>query len=111
MEEDNGIREESHMAASTDIGALIAQTPGVCGGRPCIAGTAVSVRRISGWYKQGQTPEEIADQYGHLTLSQVFAALTYYHANRDEIDAELAEEDSEYERLAGLHSAQSGSRP
>jgi len=79
------------MATLTDIGSLIAQTPGVCGGRPCISGTAVSVRRIAGWYKQGETPEEIADQYGHLTLSQVFAALTYYHANRDAIDAELAE--------------------
>ncbi len=98
------------MPAVTDIGSLITQTPGVCGGRPCIAGTSVSVRRIAGWYKQGQTPEEIADQYGHLTLSQVFAALTYYHANRDLIDAELAEEDTEFGRLADLHGARSRSR-
>ena len=55
-------------------------------------------------------PEEIADQYGHLTLPQVFAALTYYHANRDEIDAELAEEDAEYDRLAARHGSHSGTR-
>ena len=30
----------------TDIGTLIAQSPGVCGGRPRIAGTGVSVRRM-----------------------------------------------------------------
>jgi uncharacterized protein (DUF433 family) len=91
------------MAGMTDIGSLIAQTPGVCGGRPCVAGTGVSIRRIAGWYRQGQTPEEIADQYGHLTLSQVFAALAYYHANREQIDAELVEEDAAYERLSRLH--------
>jgi len=88
------------MAALTDIGTFITQLPGVCGGRPCVAGTGVSVLRIAGWYKMGLSPEEIADQYGHLTWAQVYAALTYYHANRDVIDAEIAEEEGEYERLA-----------
>jgi len=91
------------MATVTDIGALITQTPGVCGGRPRIAGTGVSVRRVAGWYKMGRSPEEIADQYGHLNLAQVHAALTYYFANRDEIDSELADEDAEYDRLASAH--------
>ncbi|MBM4090606.1 MAG: DUF433 domain-containing protein [Planctomycetes bacterium] len=99
------------MSNLIDIGSLIGQTPGVCGGRPCIVGTGVSVRRIAGWYKQGRTPEEIADQYGHLSLSQVFAALTYYHANRDQIDAELAEEEPAYDRLAALHGQHDHDRP
>jgi uncharacterized protein (DUF433 family) len=88
------------MATITDIGTLITQTPGICGGRPRIAGTGVSVRRIAGWYKMGQSPEEIATSYGHLALSQVYAALAYYHANRDAIDAELSEEDAENDRLS-----------
>jgi uncharacterized protein (DUF433 family) len=83
-----------------DIGALITQSPGVCGGRPRIAGTGVSVRRVAGWYKAGRSPEEIVSQYGHLSLSQVYAALAYYHANRDAIEAELAEEELDYDRLA-----------
>ena len=91
------------MATLTDIGTLITQTPGICGGRPRIAGTGVSVRRVAGWYKMGGSPEEIADQYGHLNLAQVHAALAYYHANRNEIDAELAEEEAEYDRLASAH--------
>jgi uncharacterized protein (DUF433 family) len=91
------------MAALTDIGTLIEQTPGICGGRPCVAGTGVSVLRIAGWYKMGSSPEEIADQYGHLSLAQVHAALAYYHANRDQLDAELAEEEAEYDRLAASH--------
>lgn len=88
---------------ATDIGTLITQTAGVCGGRPRIAGTGVSIRRVAGWYKMGRSPEEIADQYGHLNLAQVHAALTYYFANRDEIDSELADEDAEYDRLASAH--------
>jgi len=91
------------MATLTDIGTLIAETPGICGGRPRITGTGVSVRRVAGWYKMGRCPEEIADQYGHLNLAQVHAALAYYHANRDEIDAQLEEEEAEYDRLASAH--------
>ena len=91
------------MAALTDIGTLIAQTPGICGGRPRIAGTGVSVRRIAGWYKLGLTPEEIATEIPHLTLAQVHAALAYYHANRDDLDAEMAAEDAEAERLEREH--------
>ena len=53
--------------------------------------------------KSGLSPEEIADQYGHLTLAQVYAALAYYHAHRDEIEADLAREEAEYDRLAALH--------
>ncbi len=87
------------MATVTDIGTLITQSPGICGGRPRIAGTGVSVLRVAGWYKMGRSAEEIADQYGHLTWAQVYAALTYYHANRDEIDAEMAAEEAEYDRL------------
>jgi uncharacterized protein (DUF433 family) len=95
------------MATVTDIGTLITQTPGVCGGRPQIAGTGVSVRRIVGWYKMGETPEEIADQYGHLSLAQVYAALAYYHANREEIEADLTQEAAEYDRLASTHGSKS----
>lgn len=99
------------MATVSDIGTLITQTLGVCGGRPTIAGTGVSVRRIAGWYKMGQTPEEIADQYGHLSLAQVYAALSYYHANQDEIHRELAEEEAEYDRLAAAYGSKDVDSP
>ncbi len=91
------------MSTLTDIGTLIEQTPDVCGGRPRIAGTGVSVRTIAGWYKMGMTPEEIATEIPHLTLAQVHAALTYYHANREPMDAEMAAERAEAERLEREH--------
>ena len=83
------------MPTITDIGSLIVRLADICGGRPRIAGTGVTVRRIVGWYKQGLTPEEITTEMPHLSLAHVYAALTYYHANRDEIEADMAAEDAE----------------
>ena len=59
-----------------------------------VAGTSVSVQRIAGWYKLGLSPEEIAEDFGHLSLAQVYAALAYYHSNREEIEGYLRDEDS-----------------
>ena len=81
------------MANVVEVGTLIVRTPEVRGGRPRIAGTGVTVRRIVGWYKLGLSPEEIADRIGHLSLAQVHAALAYYHANREEIEADIAAEE------------------
>ncbi|MBM3708329.1 MAG: DUF433 domain-containing protein [Actinobacteria bacterium] len=87
----------------TDIGTLLTSSPGICGGRVRIAGTGVSVRRIAGWYKLGLSPEEIATEIPHLTLAQVHAALTFYHANRAEMDAEMEAEKLESDRLEREH--------
>ncbi|NJL82843.1 MAG: DUF433 domain-containing protein [Chloroflexaceae bacterium] len=87
------------METVTDIGAFIIRSPGILGDRPRLAGTRVSVQRVVGWYKLGLTAEEIAEQMGNVTLAQVYAALTYYHANREEIEAYLAVEKADFERL------------
>src|SRR5438105_1861657 len=91
------------MSVVSDIGALITHEPGLHGGRPVIADTGVTVQRIVVWYKLGLMPEEIAERIGHLSLAQVYAALAYYHANREAVDSEIADEDAEYERLAREH--------
>lgn len=86
-----------------DIGILIKSTPGIVGGRPRIDGTRIAVRTIAGWYKQGYNAEEIAEQYEHISLAQVYAALTYYHANQGEIEADLAAEEALYNTLMQEH--------
>jgi len=50
---------------STDIGSMIVSSPEIRHGRPCIAGTGITVHRIALWYKLGHSPEEIARRYGH----------------------------------------------
>jgi uncharacterized protein (DUF433 family) len=94
-----------------DIGTLITRTPDVRGGRPRVAGTGVTVRRIVGWYKLGLSPEEIASRIGHLTLAQVHAALAYYHANQDEIEADISAEEAEADRLEQEHYQDAEARP
>ena len=86
-----------------DIGTLIIRNPNLRGSRPIIAETGTSVRRIAVLYKQGNSGEEIARLMTDLSLAQVYAALTYYHANREEIDTDLAEEQEAYQQLAELH--------
>ena len=81
------------MPITVDIGSLIERDP-VKRGRPCIAGTGVTVRCIAAWSTHGETPDEIAAGYPHLTLAQVYAALAYYHANREAIDQDLAAEEA-----------------
>jgi uncharacterized protein (DUF433 family) len=87
------------MTTVTDIGSLIVRSDNIRGGRSRVAGTGVIVRRIVGWYKQGLSPEEISTEIPHISLAQVYAALTYYHANREEIEADIATEDAEAQRL------------
>jgi uncharacterized protein (DUF433 family) len=76
------------MSTSQTLEGLIITDPNLRGGRPIIAGTGVTVRTIVGHYKLGLTPEEIADDMA-LELAGVYAALAYYHLNRDEIEADI----------------------
>lgn len=94
------------MPTLTNIGTLIIRDPHLRNGIPIVAGTATSVQRIVVLYKQGNSAEEIAADLDHLALAQVYAALTYYHANQAEIEADLAAQKAEYERLAALNNLQ-----
>jgi uncharacterized protein (DUF433 family) len=77
---------------STAINTLLVSSPGVCGGRLRIDGTRITVLQIAVLYKQGYSAERIADEYPHLTMAQVYAALAHYHANQEEIEADLEAE-------------------
>jgi len=81
--------------------SLISKTPGVCGGRACIDGTRVRVLNIVYLHKEGYTPEKMLEVYPSLNLAQIYAALSYYYENPEEIEALIAEDekwDERYER-------------
>jgi uncharacterized protein (DUF433 family) len=86
---------------STAIETLLNRSAGVCGGRVRIDGTRITVHQVVACYQRGLSPEEIVEkQYPHINLAQIYAALAYYHANRNEIDRELEAESSDFLRLA-----------
>jgi uncharacterized protein (DUF433 family) len=84
---------------------LIVRTPGTCGGRPRIAGHRITVHNIAIDFNADMKPEDIVAQRPQLTLAQVYAALAYYYANKEAIDAEIASDIEEYDRLEAEYSA------
>ena len=68
----------------------IEATPGICGGKPRIAGHRIRVMDVAVDYeRQGMSPDEIVSAYPGLTLSDVHAALAYYFDHRDEILSDI----------------------
>lgn len=60
---------------------------GILGGEPIIRGTRTPVRAIVETWRLGVPAEEIPRSLPHLTLAQVFDALSYYSDHQDEINA------------------------
>ena len=67
----------------------------MCGGRPIIAGTRISVRAIVERTRLGDSPEQIMENYPPLTLAQVYDALSYYHEHKSAIEAETTANNEE----------------
>ncbi|NJK51969.1 MAG: DUF433 domain-containing protein [Leptolyngbyaceae cyanobacterium SU_3_3] len=89
------------MPALTDIGTLITMTPGVYGGRPCIAGIRITVQYIITEIKAEVTPEEILEDKPFLSLASIHAAIAYYYANKASLDVSFAaqtQENSQWEQ-------------
>lgn len=71
-----------------------------CGGKPCIAGTRIRVWDVHVWHElRGWSPAEIIAQFPQLTLADIYAALAYYHDHREEIEAEIHQDDEFASRL------------
>ena len=72
----------------------IVSTPDTCGGKPRIAGHRIRVQDVVLWHeKMAMSPEEIVLEYPGLTLADVHSALAYYHDHKEEIRADLLEEE------------------
>jgi uncharacterized protein (DUF433 family) len=67
-------------------------TPGVCGGKPRIAGHRIRVQDVVIWHEaHGLSADEIVDHYPSITLADVYATLVYYHDHREDIRRDIAE--------------------
>jgi uncharacterized protein (DUF433 family) len=82
------------------IAQHITKTPGVCGGRACIAGHRIRVQDIVVWHeKRCYSPDEICDLFDGITLADVYAALAYYFDHRAEIEEEFRRDREWAERI------------
>jgi uncharacterized protein (DUF433 family) len=72
----------------------ITKTPGVCGGRACIAGHRVRVMDIVGWHEhRGYTVAQIVEMVPGINRADVHAALAYYFDHPEEIGNDFRNDD------------------
>lgn len=78
------------MRVQSVVTGHIELTPGVCGGKPCIAGHRIRVVDVAVWHEQcGWSADEIVAHFPQLTLGEVHAALAYYFDHHAEIRGDL----------------------
>ena len=61
----------------------------ILSGEPIIKGTRTPVRAIVELWRMGIPPEEIPKRLPHLTLAQVFDALSYYSDHQNEVNTHI----------------------
>ena len=68
------------------LSRYITRNAEILSGEPIIKGTRTPVRSIVNMWRLGYAPEEIPIHLPHLTVAQVFDALSYYSDNQTEIN-------------------------
>jgi uncharacterized protein (DUF433 family) len=65
----------------------IVSDPAILSGEPIIDGTPIPVHAVVELWRGGEAAEAIPAQLPHLSLAQVFDALSYYSDHQAEINA------------------------
>jgi uncharacterized protein (DUF433 family) len=71
---------------TTTARRYIVRDPQILSGEPIVVGTRTPVRAVVELWRMGTAPENIPAALPHLTLAQVFDALSYYSDNQAEIN-------------------------
>jgi len=64
-----------------------------------VGGTRVTLDTVVHAFWNGETPEQIVQNYGSLELADVYAVITYYLRHRAEADAYLREREKQAEEV------------
>jgi uncharacterized protein (DUF433 family) len=84
-----------NLAEPTEHPYIVSQKD-FCDGSAVIRGTKFPVRSVVNYVlRQGIEPEELVKEFTHLTLAQVYDALSYYYDHQQSIDEELRDNASE----------------
>ena len=67
----------------------VVKTPGVLGGKACLAHTRIPVFVIVNWKKLGWSDAEILDTYPDLCAEDLNVVWEYYASHTAEIDADI----------------------
>ena len=75
------------------LGRGIEKTPGVCGGRACIAGTRITVWGLVEARRIGYSEADLLTSYPSLSATDIANAWVYAEAEPDEIETDIREND------------------
>ncbi|HEY7491134.1 MAG TPA: DUF433 domain-containing protein [Candidatus Tectomicrobia bacterium] len=84
-------QQQGTAAAQETEHPYIVRVAGICGGRPTIKDTRLSVQHIAQMNKAGDTVEEILQAPPHLKAAAVYDAISYYLDHQQEIEQEIVE--------------------
>lgn len=70
--------------------AYVVRDPAILYGEPVVKGSRTPVRAVVENWRLGLSPEEIVIHLPHLSLAQVFDALSYYSDHQDEIETYIS---------------------
>ena len=85
-------RAQLLQAVARDLGEVlpgIESQPGVCGGEPCIVRTRIPVWVLEQARRLGTSEAELLRAYPTLRAVDLVNAWSYVHANREEIDQQI----------------------
>ena len=79
----------SGMAIRQLVSRYIVSDETILAGEPIVTGTRTPVRAIIELWRSGCRPEDVPARLPHLTLAQVFDALSYFSDHQAEINGYL----------------------
>lgn len=80
---------------------VIKETPGVCGGYPCIDDMRFPVRLIVEFTRAGVSIDTLLEDYPQLTREQIEGALEYYREHPARVDEDIERNARAWKALQG----------
>jgi len=83
------LHPRGRFAVFADRPPLINETPGVCGGYPCVGDTWIPLRLLIEAFRKTPDERTVAKLYPQLTPEQIRGAFAYYVQKPDRVDEDI----------------------
>ena len=81
---------------------VVRQTPGVCGGYPCVGNSRIPVRSLVIAYQQTGDLDLVIETFPTLTPDQIRGALAWYAEHPQRVDEDIARNEQTLRELSQL---------
>jgi uncharacterized protein (DUF433 family) len=79
---------------------VVRETPGVCGGYPCVGTSRIPVSNLVVTYRQLGDMDQIVETYPTLTPDQVRGALAWYAEHPSRVDEDIERNEQSLRELS-----------